>query len=64
MAMRSALTRYFKKERNLDIIKNELFIKASSMFVAMTKVNKEAGLGDVESYLPIEDADMHTLTAW
>ena len=34
------------------------------MFTAMTKANKEVGLGDVESYPPIEEADMRTLTAY
>ena len=42
------------KIRGIDIIKNEQFIKANDMFLAMTKVNKEQGLGEIESY-PLAD---------
>ena len=62
--MRTALTRYFKKQRGIDLIKNKLFLRANMMFTAMTKANKEAGLGEVESYPPIEEGDMKTLVAY
>ena len=32
------------------------------MFLAMTKVNKQNGLGDIVSYPPIEDADMRKIS--
>ena len=51
-----------KNTMALDIIKNELFIKANDMFIGVTEDNKENGLGEVESYPPIEKADMAKLT--
>ena len=60
--MCAALTRNFKKDRGIDIINNKLFVGANMMFTAITKANKEIGLGDVESYSPIEDADLRMLT--
>ena len=32
------------------------------MFICMTKVNKENCLGDIESYPPVEEADVEKLT--
>ena len=62
--MRAALARYFKATRCIHIIKNELFITANGIFVGMTKINKEEGLGEIISYPPIEDADMKTLNEY
>ena len=61
---RSALTRYFKDERSIDIIRNEKFLKYNEMFVAVAKVNKELGLGNIESYPPINDADHKKLSQY
>ena len=44
-ALRTGLTRYFKDNRNIDIIKNECFNKTNDMYVTITKVNKEHDLG-------------------
>ena len=51
----------FKKERGIDIMKNDMFLKANMMFTTMTKANKEVGLADVESYPPVEEGDLKTL---
>ena len=38
--------------------KNEMFLRADDMFTSQTKVNKEVGLGEIESYPHINDADL------
>ena len=45
-------------------MKNEKFLQANEMFVVITKVNKEQGLGEIKLYPPTEDADMRKLTAF
>ena len=58
----AALGRFFKEHRGIDIIKNELFIKANDIFLGMTKDNKQKGLREVGSYPPIDESDVKTLT--
>ena len=57
-----ALGRHFKDTHSIDITNNEMFLKANKMFIGMTKLKKENGLGDIESYPPIEEADLEKLT--
>ena len=51
--IKAALGCYFKDTRSIEIIRNELFLKA-----------KEIGLGEIEPYPPIEDADLEKLTEY
>ena len=61
---RAALNRYFKGERGLDIISNELFIKANENFQSVTKKGKEDGRGEISSKIPISDEDMEKLSLY
>ena len=63
-AIRAVLVRYFKDTRGIDIIRNEQFISSNEMFLAMTKTNKEKGLGDINSYPPINEADLSLITEY
>ena len=63
-AFRAALTRHFKAEHDIDLIRIETFIKNNMTFLAITKSNKEEGLGNVTTYPPINDTDMDKLTAY
>ena len=60
-AIRAVLVRYFKDTRRVDIIHSEMVIKANDMFLALTNINKEKGLGYISSYPPIVDTDMKKL---
>lgn len=61
-AIRSALTRYFKDKLCIDIISNEAFIRANSIFAGIQKINKALGKGNVVSKPPLEDIDLKKIT--
>ena len=60
-AIRGALNRYFKDKFSLDIISNEAFTRANSLFSGVLQINKEHGLGDIDSKTDISDGDMEIL---
>ena len=62
--IRGALVHYFKDIRGIDIIKNETFLTSNEMFLAMMKVNKEKGLGDIVSYRPVVPTDMQKIAEY
>ena len=57
-AARGAFTRFFKDERKIDIRTHEDFIESNQIFLSQTKVNKEKGLGKIDSKPAITDQDM------
>ena len=54
---RTALNRYFRAKRGIDITSNESFIPANEMFKALQKKGKKEGRGEVENKKPISDED-------
>ena len=52
------------KEQQIDIIKNELFVKCNDILKGFTNNKKEKGLGEMVSYPPIEDPDLVLITAY
>ena len=53
---------YFKDTHKTDIIKNKDFLCANDMFLAMAKVNKQNGLGNINSYPPIVPSDLKLIS--
>ena len=60
-ALHAGIARYYKEKRSIDIISNELFIHANSVFTGILQLNKESGLGDIQSKREISDFDMEIL---
>ena len=58
------LAQYLKDTRKIDIIKNEDFLCTNEMFLAKTKVNRENGLGDINSYPPIVPIDLKLISEY
>ena len=54
----AALNRYFRHERGIDIISNELFIEANEMFRGVTKVARKEGRGNIEHKQAISEEDL------
>ena len=60
-AIRGALCRYFKDKRSIDIMSGEAFICANSVFTGILQINKEKGLGNIESKSELTQFDMNIL---
>ena len=63
-SIHSTLCRYYKQSRSIDIIKNEQFIRANSIFQGVQQINKEKGFGDIKSIPPINDSDLAKVMAY
>ena len=46
--IRTALARFYRKKKSVDIISNENFIRANAVFTGIQKINKKKGLGTVQ----------------
>ena len=57
-AIRSALNRYFRETRGIDITSDKPFIHCNEMFQGLLKINKEQGRGTVNHKQPICEEDM------
>ena len=57
-SIRFGLARYFKGERNIDIIKDAEFRKANDSFQAVSVGLKRNGLAKVEHTLPLEENEL------
>ena len=62
--LRSALSRYFRKEKGFDITKDAPFIKANEMFKAVLVEAKKNGLGVRKSYPPITSVDLERISEY
>ena len=63
-AIRAAIGRYYKEKRSIDIISGEPFIRVNSVFIGILQLNKESGLGNIESKPELSDLDISTLTMY
>ena len=61
LCIRAALNRYFKQERGLDIISNELFITTNGNFQAVIKKGKVDGRGEIDYHEAISEGDLQKL---
>ena len=59
--IRAALNRYFKAERGIDIIKNELFVKTNEMFRGVLVHEKKIGKGVTKSIPKIKPCDFQKI---
>ena len=62
--IRAALDRYFQKERGIDIVKDENFIRANEMFKAVCVESKKAGKGVKKSFPPISQIDLERIAEY
>ena len=63
-AARGAFTRYFRDTRKIDIRTHDDFIECNKIFIGKTKVNKEKGLGKIDSKPAITDEDMKRIYSY
>ena len=61
--LRFALQRYFVEIRGLDIINEETFREANTVFDNILKLSKSEGFGDTDHYPEIEPEDLQKLYA-
>ena len=62
--IRSALARYFRKEKRIDISKDQQFVRANEMFQAFLIKSKKEGKGVKKSYPPISDTDLERISEY
>ena len=60
--IRAALARYYRDKKSIDIITNESFVRANQMFKGVQKINKQKGLGNIQSKTPLSEMDLEKLT--
>ena len=56
--LRAGLNRYFKRERNIDIVSDETFIRTNLVFDGVQVKAKRSGKGVTKSYPHITQADL------
>ena len=62
--IRAALNRYFRKQKGIDIVKDDAFIKANEMFKAVCVESKKAGKGIKKSYPAISAIDLERIAEY
>ena len=62
--LRSGLNRYFRKERDIDITSDALFVKANEMFEAVKVNAKKQGLGMKKLTNPISEVDLERIAEY
>ena len=60
--IRSGLNRYFKRERSIDIVSDEKFVRANLVFDGVQVKAKKCGKGATKSTAHISDEDMTKLS--
>ena len=63
-AICAAIARYYREKQSLDIISNEHFLRANAVFTGILQVNKENGLGNIESKTELIDFDLGILSRY
>ena len=60
-AIRAAIARYYREKRSIDIMSNEAFLRANSVFTGILQVNKEQGLGNIQWKKEVSNFDLNIL---
>ena len=59
--IRAALARHFREKLSIDIITNECFLHTNQIFKGIQKINKQKGLGKIDSKTPLIEMDLEKL---
>ena len=60
----TALNRHFRKDRDVDIVKDPDFVRCNEMFKAVCVESEKKGKGSKQSYPPISPIDLERIVEY